>query len=77
MDGSKSLLANREQQSMEDDIIILVGDSLEQVRALAEGKYDILYERRFGTVDTDSANNDWGTIAANSGGALAVAKWLD
>jgi hypothetical protein len=61
---------------MDDNIIILVGDSLEQVRALAEGKYDILYERRFGTVDTDSVNGAWGAITGDRAGAVAVAKWL-
>jgi hypothetical protein len=61
---------------MDEDIVILVGDSLEQVRALAEGKYDILYERRFGTVDTDSIEDNWGSIKGGAAGAVAIAKWL-
>ena len=61
---------------MEDDIIILVGDSLEQVRALAHGKYHILYERRFRSIDTDSKSDDWGVINAGKTGAVAIAKAL-
>lgn len=60
---------------MDEDIVILVGDSLEQVRALALGKYDILYERRFGSVDTESNEDNWGAISGGTAGAVAVAKW--
>ncbi|MEY2943273.1 MAG: hypothetical protein RLY97_1287 [Pseudomonadota bacterium] len=59
------------------DIVILAGESLEQVRSLAVGKYTILYERMFDSIDTDSDADVWGAIVGNGKGAVAIAKWQD
>lgn len=56
------------------DLVILVGASLEEVRAIAsEREYKILYERRFDSLDTD-CREVYGRIQSGAPGAVAIAQ---
>ncbi|HMO76345.1 MAG TPA: hypothetical protein PKD99_03985 [Sphingopyxis sp.] len=61
---------------MSKDLLILVGSSPEQIRAMAEGKYDIICSRQFDTLDTDFVSGNWKVIASDKRGAVAIAKRL-